>query len=133
MSDPLNGNPVLTPIENQMILQAGGDPTTYGALVAQAQVDARQMMAMGQVQTPEGPIECLIIPLVMFVPLHQLTPRTGLLDTHGNPPNPVEGMVPLVSVRAVLPLERLRLRPKLMIPGANGDFGSALDAPGEGE
>ena len=117
-------NPVLSPAENAMLHQAGVDPSTYGALVAQAQVDGRQRMAMGQVQTPEGLVECLIVPLVMFVPLHQLAPRTGLLDTNGHPPNPVEGMAPVVSVRAVLPIARLQLRPKLnLFEGANGGFG----------
>ena len=112
-------NPILSPAENAMLRQAGVDPSAYGALVAQAQVDGRQRMAMGQVQTPEGPV-----PLVMFVPLHQLAPRTGLLDTSGHPPNPVEGMVPVVSVRAVLPLGRLQLRPKLnLFEGANSGFG----------
>jgi hypothetical protein len=120
MSDtPTNepkSNPVLSPAENAMLHHAGVDPSAYGALVAQAQVDGRQMMAMGQVQTPEGLVDCLIVPLVMFVPLHQLAPRAGLLDTSGHPPNPVEGMVPVVSVRAVLPIARLQLRPKLVVP-----------------
>jgi len=119
-------NPILSPAENAMLRQAGVDPSAYGALVAQAQVDGRQRMAMGPIQTPEGPVECLIVPLVMFVPLHQLAPRTGLLDTSGHPPNPVEGMVPVVSVRAVLPLERLQLRPKLnLFEGANSGFGDS--------
>ena len=117
-------NPILSPAENAMLRQAGIDPSTYGALVAQAQVNPGAMMAMGQVQTPEGPVECLIIPLVMFVPMNQLAPRTGVLDTHGNPPNPVEGMLPVVQARAVLPLARLRLRPKLnLFEGANSGFG----------
>jgi hypothetical protein len=48
----------------------------------------------------------------------------GLLDTSGHPPNPVEGMVPVVSVRAVLPIARLQLRPKLnLFEGANSGFG----------
>jgi hypothetical protein len=119
-------NPILSPAENAMLRQAGIDPSTYGALVAQAQVNPGAMMAMGQVQTPEGPVECLIIPLVMFVPMNQLAPRTGVLDTHGNPPNPVEGMLPVVQARAVLPLARLRLRPKLnLFEGANSGFGES--------
>jgi hypothetical protein len=121
---PPADNPVLSPAENAMLRQSGIDPNTYGALVAQAQVNPGQMMAMGQVQTPEGVVECLIVPLVMFVPMNQLTPRKGLLDANGHPPNPVEGMLPVVSARAVLPLARLKLRPKLVLPGANGDFPS---------
>jgi hypothetical protein len=62
----------------------------------------------------------------MFVPMNQLAPRTGVLDTHGNPPNPVEGMLPVVQARAVLPLARLRLRPKLnLFEGANSGFGES--------
>ena len=130
MSDtPTNepkSNPVLSPAENAMLHHAGVDPSAYGALVAQAQVDGRQRMAMGQVQTPEGLVDCLIVPLVMFVPLHQLAPRTGLLDTSGHPPSPVEGMVPVVSVRAVLPIARLQLRPKLVVPEwSNSGFGES--------
>jgi hypothetical protein len=123
MSDtPHSPNPVLTPNENQMILQSGGDPNAYGVLVAQAQVDTRQMMAMGQVQTPEGPVECIVIPLTLFIPLAQLAPRTGLLDAHGNPPNPIEGMAPILSARAVLPRARLPLRPRLFVLAANSGF-----------
>jgi hypothetical protein len=125
MSEPVNppaDNPVLSPSENALLHQSGIDPGTYGALVAQAQINPGQMMAMGQVQTPEGVVDCLIVPLVMFVPLNQLNPRKGLLDMNGHPPNPVEGMMPIVTARAILPLDRLKLRPKLFIPGANGDF-----------
>ena len=121
-ADTPDDNPILTPAENAMLRQAGVDPSAYGALVAQAQINPGQMMAMGQVQTPEGAVECLIVPLVMFIPLNQLTPRTGILDPNGHPPNPVEGMIPVVQARAVMPLARLKLRPKLFIPGANGDF-----------
>jgi len=68
MSDTQTDNPILSPTENAMLRQAGIDPSTYGALVAQAQVNPGTQMGIGQVQTPEGPVECLILPLVMMIP-----------------------------------------------------------------
>ena len=45
---------------------------------------------------------------------------TALLDRLGC--NPIEGMAPILSARAVLPRARLPLRPRLFVLAANSGF-----------
>lgn len=120
----MNPNPVLSDTENQLLLASKVDPSAYGVLSAQAQLSGNQPIGLGTVQEPDGTMtECLLVPMVLILPTRLFKARPGLLDKNGNPPNPAEGMVPIFQVRALVPLDRLNLRPRLVLPPiANGDF-----------
>ncbi len=119
----LPDNPVLTPAENDRVRAMGGNPADYAALATDAHVDTRQGLALGPVQTPHGPVDCLVIPLMVLLPTNHLAAMSGLVGPDGHPPNPVEGMIPVIPVRVLIPLAKLAMRPRLVVPDfANGDF-----------
>ena len=106
----MTDNPVLTAAENKLLQDAGLNPADYGAISGQAHV-----------ATPNGIVECIVIPLVLILPTSVLRPASRLMDSSGAPRSPVEGMLPVLNTRALVPLARLaERRPMLVIP--NGDF-----------
>ena len=117
----MTDNPVLTAAENKLLQDAGLNPADYGAISGQAQVDPQRPMGLGPVATPNGIVECIVIPLVLILPTSVLRPASRLMDSSGAPRSPVEGMLPVLNTRALVPLARLaERRPMLVIP--NGDF-----------
>lgn len=108
-------NPVLTPAENDRVRAMGGNPADYAALATDAHVDTRQGLALGPVQTPHGPVDCLVIPFMVILPTNHLAAMSGLVGPDGHPPNPVEGMIPVIPVRVLIPLAKLAMRPRLVL------------------
>lgn len=119
---PVTENPILTPAENALLRDAGLDPSAYGVVAGMAQVDPQRPMGLGPVGTPDGPVECLVVPLLLVVPANVFRPASRLADASGNQRSPAEGMFPVFATRALVPLVRLAEcpRPTLVVP--NGDF-----------
>ena len=120
--NPVTENPVLTPAENALLIANNLDPAEFGVIAGLAQVDAQRPMGLGPVGTPDGAVECLIVPLLLVIPASTFRPASRLADASGNQRSPAEGMFPVFATRALVPLVRLaeRPRPTLVVP--NGDF-----------
>ncbi len=74
-------------------------------------------MEITHVQGPEGPVECLVVHLFLVVPLTHLRPASRIVDAGGNVRSPVDGMIPILETRAVVPMERLvPPRSRLVVP-----------------
>jgi len=121
--DPVTENPVLTPAENALLIANNLDPADFGVIAGLAQVDGQRPMGLGPVVTPDGSVECLVVPLLLVVPASTFRPVSGVTDASGNRRSPAEGMFPVFATRALVPLVRLaeRPRPTLVIP-SNIDF-----------
>lgn len=120
--DLMTENPILTDAENALLQDAGLDPSTYGVIAGMAQVDEQRPMGIGPVVTPDGPVECLVIPLLLIVPANVFRPVSRLVNSSGTQQSPAAGMMPVMATRTLVPLTRLaeRPRPTLVVP--NGDF-----------
>lgn len=102
---------MLTPAEAEQVKKQGGDPAEYVVMPCDVQLNPQGQLGMAKVPTPNGPVEVVIIPLVLAIPTASLR-MSRLLDSSGKMPHPLDGMSPMLAgARLVVP--RARLTPEL--------------------
>lgn len=77
-------------------------PADYLALPVQATIDNSRPGQIAQMQTPQGIVEMVLVPLVIAIPYANLKTSKVLLP-NGQAPDPLLGMLPLFESRMVIP------------------------------
>lgn len=104
-------NPLLSAAESASVIAQNGRPCDYVVMPCDVQLNPQGQLGMANVPTPNGPVEVVIVPLVLAIPTASLR-MSRLLDSSGKMPHPLDGMVPMLAgARLVVP--RARLTPEL--------------------
>ena len=141
-SPPVNGHgalhPSLSPEEAMVVAQAapqlGEAAEDYIAVPVQVQMDRSREGAIVPMQTPQGVVDMVLVPLLLAMPVSNLR-ATRVLQADGKMPFPLQGMLPIMAARLVLP--RRRVRPDLLAAlglsetpvEAAAEEGAAANAP----
>jgi hypothetical protein len=102
---------MLTPAEIEQVVKQGGNPDDYVVMPCDVQLNPQGQLGLANVPTANGPVEVVIVPLVLAIPTASLR-MSRLLDSAGKMPHPLDGMTPMLAgARLVVP--RARLTPEL--------------------
>lgn len=96
-------DPRLTLDERAQVLLGGKDPADYVALPVQVQVDQGRQGVIARAPNGETVV---VIALVVAIPMKHLK-VSRVLRLNGQVNNPVDGMLPTMLSRVVIPRERL--------------------------
>lgn len=125
---PLAHDPTLTPREAAIVRHAGADPALFVAWPVTLQVAPPGVGEVHQVTDPRSGrvLDVVVVPMTMILPCSELR-MSRVLGANGHAPSPLDGMIPIVAGRLVLPRVRLAAAPPV---GEVVVFGSREPADG---
>jgi hypothetical protein len=95
-------------------------PADYLALPIHATIDNSRPGQLAQMQTPQGIVEMVMVPLVVAIPYANLKTSKVLL-ANGQMPDPLLGMLPVFEARMVVP--KTCLKPEVLAAMESADHG----------
>lgn len=98
--------PEPSPAEAKVLAAAGQAPAAYAAIPVGLALNPQIPMCAQPVQTPSGPVDMLVAHFALTIPLASLRAST-VLGPDGNAQNPLDGIVPMIEGRLLIPRARL--------------------------
>lgn len=97
-------------VEAARICVLGGDPADYASVPVEVQLDVTRQGGMARIETAPGAHQDVVmIPMILIIPSCELSgaKASKILLPDGTKRSPVEGMLPSLIARLVIPRARL--------------------------